>query len=166
MAGFFIVYFLVKAFVFNSLVLFSVLFFFFRLIDFIVYRWMGPYWPLFNDLDAGEYFNLFDSYSLCPEVFELDFSPLHSSLFAPGSSLQALPTLALVYDPLHDSALHDMPGVEGNWGADGVEARDKEPDEKRLWYVRMWEKYIYSFRQEIPMDWDVDPRYRGVSTVA
>ena len=25
---------------------------------------------------------------------------------------------------------------------------------------------MYSFRQEIPFDWDLDPRYRGVSTLA
>lgn len=127
---------------------------------------MGSYWPLFNDVDAGEYFNLFDSYGLYGGLLESNPAPFHSSLFAPGSDLCSSSSTALVYDPLHDNPLHDMPGIEGNWGADGVERRDREPDEKRLWYVRIWEKYLYSFHQEIPLDWDLDPRYKGVSTMA
>ena len=83
------------------------------------------------------YFNLFDSYGLYSGLAESNPTPLHSSLFVPGGDLCSLPGTALVYDPLHDSSLHDMPGVEGNWGADSVEERDKEPDERRLWYVRI-----------------------------
>lgn len=106
-------YLLVKAFIFNSLVLFSVLFFFFRLIDFGVYRWMGSYWPLFNDVDAGEYFNLFDSYGLNLDAFDFEPAPLRSSLLVPGGDLQSLPGAGLVYDPLNDNPLHDNPGIEG-----------------------------------------------------
>lgn len=32
--------------------------------------------------------------------------------------------------------------------------------------MTIWEKYVYSFHQELPLDWDIDPRYRKPSTVA
>lgn len=96
---------------------------------------MRPYWPLFNDVDAGEYFNLFDSYSLCGEPFQLNFAPFYSALLVPGGDLQALASSALVYDAFNDNPIHDTPGVGGGLNADDVEWRDKEPDERRLWFL-------------------------------
>ncbi len=54
-----------------------------------------------------------------------------------ADEFSVLPGASLVYDPLADNPLHDMPGVEGRWGSDGISVRDKEPDESRLWHVRV-----------------------------
>jgi hypothetical protein len=48
----------------GSLVIVSVLLLLLRLVDFFLYRWILPVWPIMVDVDSGIFFDLFDTISL------------------------------------------------------------------------------------------------------
>jgi hypothetical protein len=121
---------------------------------------------LFNDVDSGEYFNLFDSYEVEQAPLELEPAPLHAVLYAPGTNLSSFPATALVYDFNLDSALHDLPGVEGGITDDNLPFRDKEPEEVRVWFADIWLRQLNTFSFEFPTDWDADPRVYRPTTLA
>ena len=80
--------------------------------------------------------------------------------------LAATPHTILVLSRILDYPLHDTPGIGGGLGADRVSKRDKENDEDLMWYVALFEQYLRGFHQEMPMDWDRPPVFRGIANVA
>jgi hypothetical protein len=164
---FFLLYCFMQLFFFNSFVLFSMFFFFFRMADFFVYRWLGRYWPLFNDVDSAEFFNLFDSYVLSGGGVG-GTVPYYNAMFTQDNFdlISVAPNPILVASRILDNPLHDTPGIGGGLGADKVSKRDKEDDEDLMWYADLFEQYLYGFHQELPMEWDRPLMNKGLATLA
>jgi hypothetical protein len=125
-------FYFIKVFFLHSLVLYSLVFFFFRTIDFVAFLWTYKIWPPFVDVDTGEFFNLFDTYTVGERPSTAVFLPSAedwgSAVFYQDNLVACSPGTTVVYAGHDDTHLHDLPGV-GGLAADMVEPRDMETDE-------------------------------------
>lgn len=113
----------------GSCLFLSLLFLFFRVIDFFIYFWLKKSWPLFKEVDEGEFFELFDSFSVTEKPLEKesqeDKSLIFNNLIKHNSNHLMCTPYSKPINILKDVPLFDYWGVEGG----NIRWREKYYDE-------------------------------------